>query len=175
MEIYAVKLNGLDNPVGFDYDMLQCSWKICNSNGKKQRSAKIQVATDKELRNILWEKEGDLNSLGESLDIFPEPCTRYYYQITVTSDAGEVAKSEIHFFETAKMEQLWQAKWIGVQDGDTHPEFTKAFSAANVKSARLYICGLGIFRFWQVMRLVKQQVNWSEQSAGLPAEKKLRW
>ena len=145
MEIYAVKLNGLDNPVGFDYDMLQCSWKICNSNGKKQRSAKIQVATDKELRNIPWEKEGDLNSLGESLDIFPEPCTRYYYQITVTSDAGEVAKSEIHFFETAKMEQPWQAKWIGVQDGDTHPEFTKAFSAADVKSARLYICGLGIF------------------------------
>ena len=145
MEIYAVRLNGLDNPVGFDYDMVLCSWKIRKNTGKEQASAKIKVAVDEKFTAIVWEKEGNLNSLGEALDFELQPCTRYYYQIAVTSDAGEVAESGVHYFETAKMDTPWQGKWIGVQAGDTHPEFCASFPADGVKNARLYICGLGIF------------------------------
>ena len=145
MEIYSVKINGLDNPIGFDYDMLECSWKVRGSAGKKQISAKIQVALDEGITNIVWEKEGYLDSLGETLDFSIKSYTRYYYQVLVTSDAGETAQSDIHFFETAKLDDPWRAKWIGVQKEDTHPEFSKTFSANSVSSARLYICGLGIF------------------------------
>ena len=146
MEIYAVKINGLDNPIGFDYDLLLCSWKVRESAGKKQESAKIQVALDEKFTKIVWQKKGDLNSLGEVLDVALQPYTRYYYQVTVCSDAGEKAESEICFFETARLDDPWQAKWIGVNGEDTHPEFRKVFSlSGDVKSARLYICGLGIF------------------------------
>ena len=145
MDIYAVKINGLDNPLGFDYDVLLCSWKVRESRGKKQISTKIQVALDESITKITWEKEGNLNSLGEPLDFMLQPYTRYYYQITVTSDVGEVARSEVCWFETAKLDDPWQAKWIGVQKEDRHPELSKTFYADDVKLCRLYICGLGIF------------------------------
>lgn len=145
MEIYAIRINGLNDPVGFDFAPLLCSWKVRGNTGKKQQGSKIQIASDKALSCILWEKEGGLNSLGEVLDLPLQPYTRYYYQITVRSDVGEQAKSDIHFFETAKLSEPWQAKWIGVQGDDTHPEFFKAFALRkDVQSARLYICGLGI-------------------------------
>ena len=80
------------------------------------------------------------------MDFVLQPYTRYFYQIIVESDAGEVAKSDIHFFETAKLNDPWQAKWIGVAHDDTHPEFKKSFAAKReARSARLYICGLGLF------------------------------
>ena len=40
MEIYAVKINGLDHPMGFDFEHLLCSWKVRNNKGKKQTRAK---------------------------------------------------------------------------------------------------------------------------------------
>ena len=146
MEIYGVKINGLNDPIGYEYDPSLCSWKVRNSRGTKQYHAKIQIATDVALSTLVYEKEGDLNCTGEVLDFALHPYTRYFYQITVESDAGEVAKSDIHFFETAKLDDPWMAKWIGVAGDDTHPELQKAFAVkGEVRSARLYICGLGIF------------------------------
>ncbi len=146
MELCSVKINGLNDPVGFDYDTLLCSWKVRENVGKAQINASIRVSTDAELSSALYEKSGALDSMGEVLDITLAPYTRYYYQITVESDAGEIARSNIHFFETAKLNDPWRAKWIGVEKEDTHPEFRKVFSTAGaVRSARLYICGLGIF------------------------------
>ena len=146
MEIYAVKINGLNDPIGFDYEPLLCSWKVRGSKGKKQLNARLLVATDKALSAVELKKEGDLNCTGEMLDFDLQPYTRYYYQIIVESDAGEVAKSDIHFFETAKLNDPWQAKGIGVEGSDTHPEFRKAFTLTEtIHSARLHICGLGLF------------------------------
>ena len=28
MELYAIKINGWENPMGFDYGVPQCSWKV---------------------------------------------------------------------------------------------------------------------------------------------------
>ena len=96
MEIYGAKINGLNDSVGFEYDPLLCFWKIRESRGEKQMNSKIQVATDADLAAIVYEKEGDLNCVGEVLDFALQPYTRYFYQITVESDVGEVARSEIH-------------------------------------------------------------------------------
>ena len=56
MEIYAVKINGLDHPMGFDFEHLLCSWKVRNNKGKKQTRAKIQVAKDEKMSEVIWEK-----------------------------------------------------------------------------------------------------------------------
>ena len=146
MEIYAVKINGLNDPVGFVYSTLLCSWKVRGSKGTKQVKASIRVATDSAMSSLVFEKEGDLSCTGEVLDFTLQPYTRYFYQITVESDAKEIAESDIHFFETAKLSEPWQAKWIGVVADDTHPEFEKTFAVKDkVRAARLYICGLGLF------------------------------
>lgn len=72
MEIYAVKINGLDHPMGFDFEHLLCSWKVRNNKGKKQTRAKIQVGKDEKMSEVIWEKEGGLNSLGYDYRVFHE-------------------------------------------------------------------------------------------------------
>ena len=146
MEIYAVKINGLNNPIGYDSEPAVLSWKVRCAQGKKLKNAIIQVSLQSDMTQVLWKKEGRLNSLGEKLDFVQHPYTRYYVRVLVQSDAEEEAVSQVCFFETGKCADPWQAKWIGVRPGDVHPEFQKQFSLnRSVRTARLYICGLGLF------------------------------
>lgn len=147
MELYAVKLNGLCDPVGYLYDELLVSWKVRNTKGQKQAFARVEVSLKDDFSQVLYSRQGeDLSSLGVRLELNLKPYTRYYFRVTVTSDAGETAVSDVHFFETAKLDDPWNGVWLGVDDGDTHPEFRKAFQTGKpVKRARLYICGLGLF------------------------------
>ncbi len=146
MELYSIKINGLDNPVGYDFSQLLLSWKVRDAKGIKQAHAKIEVFAEDA---PVYCTEGEaLDSLGVKLDFALAPHTRYDCRITVTSDAGEVATGKC-FFETAKLEEDWQGKWIGVTDNSIHPEFRKAFSAEKeISKARLYITGLGLFEAW---------------------------
>ena len=96
----------------------------------------------------VYEKEGkDLNSLAEPLDFALIPHTRYFCRVTVEDELGDRASSETVWFETAKVNEPWIGSWIGTETCDTfHPEFIKNFGVkGKVESARLYICGLGLF------------------------------
>lgn len=148
MEIYAVKINGITNPMGYLYDTILCSWKVRGAKGKKQTNVTIKVAVDLEFNHIIYEINGpDLDSFGVPLKIDLTPYTRYYYRISVTTDADETAHSEICWFETAKLSEPWTAKWIGMHNNESfHPEFQKEFRVSKeIGQARLYICGLGLF------------------------------
>ena len=106
----------------------------------------ILVGLDKTLQKVVFQKEGNLNPLGEALDFPLKPYTRYWYSIAVRSDQGEEALSQPCFFETGKLGEPWKGQWLGLEDGDTHPEFQKTFTLPEKpRSARLYICGLGLF------------------------------
>ena len=148
MEIYAVRINGLNDPLGYLYDNIICSWKVRGTKGKKQINASIKVALDPEFKNIIYVKsDSELSSLGVTLEVDLAPTTRYYYFVEVTTDENESVKSEIHWFETAKRDDPWVADWIGINNNeDIHPEFLKEFEVKkDIKQARLYICGLGLF------------------------------
>ncbi len=154
MEIYSVKLNGYTNPCGYDLSNLNISWKVKNSSGKKQKFAKIEFSTNKNFSDIVFEKSGAyLDSCGESTDFPLKPLTKYFVRVTVVADNDEVGICDSTFFETGKMSEPWVGKWITVSKDDSadptfHPEFRKTFRAKtdkNIKSARLYICGLGSF------------------------------
>lgn len=148
MKIYDVKINGMKNPVGYIFDILTCSWKIKDVRGKHQKYVRIEVGNDAKFSDVLYIKEGEqLDSLSETLNMELNPYTRYYVRVMVETDENETAVSETVYFETAKMEENWSAEWIGVQDEDKfHPEFQKTFLAEKeVKKARLYITGLGLF------------------------------
>ena len=51
-----IKINGLDHPMGFDFEHLLCSWKVRNNKGKKQTRAKIQVAKDEKMSEVMLGK-----------------------------------------------------------------------------------------------------------------------
>lgn len=149
MKITDVKINGIKNPVGYELEDIRISWKVRDTEAKRQTKARIEVARDSRFDTICYVKEGmELSSLGELLEIEQKPYTRYYARVHVENELGESAVSDPVYFETAKMDQPWIGRWITTREEDTyHPVFFRTFHpAGKVKSARLYLSGLGLFR-----------------------------
>ncbi|MBQ3327378.1 MAG: hypothetical protein IJG86_06365, partial [Clostridia bacterium] len=148
MFIDTIRVCGYETPLGYDLSDLSVSWKVRDAVGKSAQNVLLRVASDEAMRDLLLEKQGaDLNSLGEPLELALTPCTRYYVQVTVETDAGEMADA-FSWFETGKMGDVWAAAWIGTPENDKAPEFRKTFSleqpAEHIASARLYVSGLGV-------------------------------
>ena len=148
MKVEDLKINGIKNPMGFSYDKIKCSWKVRDTKAKTAKNIKIDVSLDSGFNNIIYSKEGkDLNSSCEILEVTCTPHTRYFYRVYVEGENGETALSKIAFFETGKMSEKWVGKWIKTEDRDKfHPVFFRKFKLnKKVKTARLYICGLGLY------------------------------
>lgn len=148
MRITNVKINGIEDPVGFAYDRLLCSWNVIETESKTQDMAVIEISSTPSFETLLYKKEGKgLKQAGESLELELKPRTCYYFRITVTGDAGDIAVSDVHTFETGKMQEEWQAEWITAKEEDSfHPVFIKRFSTGRKAArARLYITGAGLF------------------------------
>ncbi|MCK5812355.1 MAG: family 78 glycoside hydrolase catalytic domain [Clostridiales bacterium] len=80
------------------------------------------------------------------------PRSIYYYKVLVKGEKEELIKSDVSSFETGKKEEIWESKWITAgnimkPDKYTHaPYLRKTFNLPeDIKSARLYITGLGYF------------------------------
>ena len=148
VKITGLKINGIKNPVGFSYENVLCSWRVEETTAKRQKNVKIEVSTNPEFSDLVYQIEGkELKSKETRIDPKLKPYTIYYWRVTVTTETGESSVSETAFFETGKMNEAWSAKWIGTTEQDSfHPIFRKSFSVGRaIKSARLYICGLGLY------------------------------
>ncbi|MCI8894594.1 MAG: family 78 glycoside hydrolase catalytic domain [Lachnospiraceae bacterium] len=147
MKVYGLKVNGVKNPVGFAYGEPQISWKVGDTEEKKAVNTRIEVSEKEDFTELLYQKEGELNAFGEPLNFNLKPHCRYFYRVMVTGEHREQGVSETSFFETAKMQEPWEADWIGPCREDAfHPELCRRFSIKKeVKKASLYICGLGLF------------------------------
>ncbi|MCM1173668.1 MAG: glycoside hydrolase family 78 protein [Blautia sp.] len=155
MEIYSCKVNHLKNPLGFVMTDTVFSWKVRDAMGKKQTAARIQVALDEAFTRIITDTgfQPELDSLAAPVDMELRPYTRYYWKVTVRTDAetedgsAEEAVSETQWFETAKMGEAWAGKWITCDSREKrHPYFEKAVAPGKeVSQARLYVCGLGLY------------------------------
>lgn len=149
MKIADIKINGMKNPTGFHFDSVRVSWKVRESASSKQKNVNIQVSLTDDFGEILYEKNGtDLCQAGEILEMNLEPRTRYFVRVTVMGNTGDKAVSTPAYFETGKMEEPWQARWITTEpEYKFHPVFFKEFQLEQkVRSARLYISGLGLFQ-----------------------------
>ena len=148
MKIIDTRINGMENPVGFSYPIIKCSWKVTEAASRHQTNVHIVVAKDAGCTDVLYEKEGrELKSIGETLEITPAPRTRYYYYVEVTGEDGESARSEAAYFETGKQQEAWEAEFIGTAPEDTyHPIFFREFVAEKeIAAARIYVTGLGLY------------------------------
>ena len=149
MKIYDMQVNHLSNPLGFRMERTVFSWKVTGSDGKKQTAASIQIAADANMKNLLADTgfQSEADSLGWQIDIPLSPCTRYFWQVTIRTDAAEEICSDAAWFETAKMQAPWTGKWITCNNQEKrHPFFEKKINPSRpVRQARLYICGLGLY------------------------------
>lgn len=159
MQIYDCKVNHLTNPLGFRMTRTVFSWKVKDAQGKNQTEARIQVAADENMTELLndtgWSTS--LDSIASKVEVELKPVTRYYWTVSVRSDASvkngademvpEEAVSHVQWFETGKREQPWAGKWITCNNEEPrHPIFEKKINLAKeVEKARFYICGLGLY------------------------------
>lgn len=149
MRITHMKCNHLTNPLGFNLGTPCLSWVTDAPEAKEQLACQVQVAADENFAKILFDsgRSKDIKSTGYPLEMELEPRTRYYWRVKVWTDSGDVI-SPVAWFETAKMHEPWKAKWItpGWEDRKVHPMIRKVFSLdADIASARIYVCGLGLY------------------------------
>jgi alpha-L-rhamnosidase len=149
MKIKNMKTNHIVNPLGFELGKPHFSYVVCETEAKKQKSAQIIVALDEDCKEIIFDSgvSEEINSVDYELSADLKPRTRYYWKVAVWADNGEFAESDTAWFETAKMDEPWEAKFITPDmDASIQPVFSKKFHLEKeIESARLYISGLGVY------------------------------
>lgn len=146
MRIYGMQVNHIARPLGFDLTPLRFSYKVLCEGGKYQRCTRVRVYGPDD--SIVYDsgERADIDSLCFSPDIPLRPRTRYSWEVEVTADTGARALSPRAWFETGKMDERWQGQWIAAPADMPCARFSRRFTLpAGVVSARLYICGLGLY------------------------------
>ncbi len=148
MKITRCKASHLTNPLGFDLPHPVLTWCVEEAEGHFAEAARIVVSEHADLSAPLLDTgfSAGVDSLGYTVNLPQKPRTRYFWQVSVRSDAGELAHGDVQWYETAKLDEPWSAQWIGQPDASRHPVYERNFSTlGEVESARLYICGLGLY------------------------------
>lgn len=152
MKISQLRVNNIEHPLGYQVEPLSFSWKVEESGeAKKMQYARIQIFHGKEQ---IYDSGEDAKacSTDYQVELGLQPRTHYTWSVEVKAENGETAKAE-SFFETGKMNERWTGKWIAPQPGDEDisPVMWKTFEVNPDevdKSARLYICGLGVYEVY---------------------------
>jgi alpha-L-rhamnosidase len=148
MRVENMKLNHIVNPIGWNLEHPVFSWTVEDAKGNQQ-SARLLIKQDS---TIIYDSgKTDLDQRGTAVDLPLQPRTRYSWSVEVNSTNGETILSEEQYFETGKMEEPWTGKWIGCEEEQRHPVFTRELPHEDVKNARMYICGL---------RIVSGRIEW---------------
>ena len=149
MIIRNLRTNHLENPLGYMMDAPLFTWTADETTGKKQRAARIEISTNADFSGCIYDSglRGDVSSLGFTPEFRPAAFTRYFWRVEVVADDGDHAVSEAAWFETGRMGQPMEAKWIAAPfDKNVHPVIFRTVNlpAAPVR-ARAYAVGLGVY------------------------------
>jgi len=150
----------LINPIGIDTENPRFSWKITDKRtGAKQTAYEIVVGEDslsvKQGKGNAWQSSRIKS--GNTLVVYKgkklKPRTRYYWNVFVWDKEGKKSSSShVSFFETGKMQEKWNARWIS-DSQDTllkpAPYFRKEIELPKkIVSARIYIAAAGLFELY---------------------------
>ncbi len=147
MKITHLCINGMKEPLGIAARPLLLSWLVENAAGKKPANIRICISSQSDMEPVLWQTEGaDLPWEGVLLEMSPLPRTRYHVTVEVTDDVGGRAMGRT-WFETGKLYEPWVGQWVGPMAGlDCSPVLRGSFPGEDVRAARLYITGLGLYK-----------------------------
>jgi alpha-L-rhamnosidase len=153
MHIYDLRTNHIVNPLGYDLSELCLSYKVDSSSAHFQSQARMEVALDHDFSMMVHDSgwRTDISSLGYRLQLDLVPRTRYFWRVSVEADHNEQAISDVAWFETAKQNEPWAARWIAPVSKDlSAPVFVKTFALAEkpIAQARAYLCGVGLYELY---------------------------
>ena len=149
MKAINLRTEYLKDPMGIDINDPRLLWNC--EGGKKQTAYRIVAVSD---GKTVWDS-GKVNS-SSMRAAYPRPlCSRQRVEWTVTlwdEEGKEGEPSEAACFEMGLLSPAdWQAQWIAgdyrVDKKRRYPVdcFQKAFNAAGVKKARLYVTACGLY------------------------------
>ena len=143
----------LARPLGIDRQSPRFSWYLSDTrNGAKQTAYQIAVGKDSlalsKGKGAIWISGDQMLTTytGKAL----EPCTRYYWSISVWDKDKKKSQPVVSSFETGLLTQRnWQGKFISdgkdMESRDT-PYFRKQISLnKEVESTRAYIVAAGLY------------------------------
>lgn len=135
--------------MGFHLNQPRFSWIVEDSGELKPKAEQISVAFDQDFTQICWNSTEDsrLSNLGTFFPIELKPYQRYFWKVRVIAQNGESAESDVQWFETAKMEEGWEAEWItnGRLEAENAVFIKDFYLEEKVTDARIYISGLGLY------------------------------
>lgn len=148
MKLSNLRVNQLNNPLGYDFSYLTMSWQVDDTISAYSQAVRL----------VIW-KESDLTPCFDTkvlegyqdnkyyVKMSLEPRTRYYWNVWVKGNAGDEVKSEIAWFETGKLNEAWKGQWISTpEDAQRMPVLYKEFTCSKqLKRARLYVYGAGLY------------------------------
>ena len=151
MKIIKMRVNHLQNPLGYDCLRPTFSFQVEESTGKTLKSARIRVAADPAMTHVIYDSgmREDVSGLSFQPDCAFEGGRRYYWNVAAVADNGDTTVSEPAWFEGGRDEEVWNLPWITSPfDKEIHPVFFREFSlpqSSEIETARLYITGLGLY------------------------------
>ena len=117
MRIVNLTCDYMVHPLGFDFKKPSFGWRTESDAVNGAQSAyQIQVAENAAFDSPILDTgrvESGL-SAGVRLDAPWRPRTRYWWRVRIwDQDGAESDWSEAAWFETAKYDEPWSARWIG--------------------------------------------------------------
>ena len=147
MKITRLKTNHMTNPLGYHlgFGAPVLSWVVEGADSVPETT--VRIALDPEFQQILNEETlQNVDSLSYPAPIEQKPRTRYYWQVEANGVTSETA-----WFETGKMYEPWEARWISpvVEEGHPLPVLKKTIQVKDgLQAARLYGVGLGVYELY---------------------------
>lgn len=150
MKISAMKTNHLQNPLGFEPDVPVFSWLVEDSLSPRAAHSRVEVALDADFSHLVFDsgEQQEIDFLQFSPELTLQPHQRYFWRVSVTGEYGDQVTSETAWFETAKMAEPWQGRWITAprqETGSVVLQHTFRLADKPVARARIYLLGLGLY------------------------------
>ncbi|MFB8624202.1 alpha-L-rhamnosidase [Enterococcus casseliflavus] len=145
MEINQMTINYYTEPLGYDLSDPVFRYQVTDQS--KAVFHALEVALDADFQAIVSQVPKQKLAAYRFSCTFPmQPRQRYFWRVTIWDAAGD-RYQKTSWFETGKLQEAWQGKWITPV---TTPLESAIFSyqgdfAKPIKQARLYICGLGLY------------------------------
>lgn len=151
MKIKELKVNYIENPIGYRLDHIHLSWKVVDTREKNDVWTQVLIADDENFKNLLFDS-GKMSQYGQPFydaNLELQPYTRYFWKVLIQAGT-DVSESSIAFFETAKMKESWQAEFIGARKEDRAMPFIykEIKIEKQVKKARIYCTGHGLYELY---------------------------
>ncbi len=154
MRIKHLRVNHLENPIGYDFSYLTLSWKVEEAVAKYSDEERLIISETEDMSELVYDSGilHDFRQCRMEVQMNLKPRTRYFWKVFVEEHNAGVqstgsAESETAWFETAKLEEKWKADWISVPEDKTRmPVLYRDFAVENkLTKARLYIFGAGLY------------------------------